>query len=374
MYLHVRATWEELPRQDTLMLWVEEDAGSLWMVERIDGGYFSLRTKRASGLPAGGFLHVRETWEDVDPKDALMLHANSDSHGSHWRIAPGPTPGTSYLANRRSGSFLTVRRNWASERKGDHLAIAAPAADNLSVWTMEPAAPAGDPDCVLLQSPSAIVRADPTRDVGPGKKFAWDGGCQRFPGFSVVASVSPAARATLRAGMEAVGRSAKGRSLLSKPLPLGSLHMTVCGFNNVGGLPIREDVYGVLGTFRREVRQSGQPFRACGVSVRNAGSRKAIKLDVGSIEPRAPFERLRMRLTGLCGEQEHSPRDGSLHITFGFYELWKAPENQENIVDRSLDAACREINAGLRQMNHEVPLELPHLSNYDDMASFPDNC
>ena len=382
MYLHVRKTWANLEKQSTLMLHTNnKDEGSCWQVQAVpnsNGNIFTLRACR-SKPNVEHYLHVRKSWNTQKEEDTLMLcHHGAGDPGSEWRLEIGSTSGTNYLINQRSGTFLHLRASWATEPKGSHLSLSpAPTADNLCAWCFEPVAINGaDASWLHLRSPAAIRRVG-EKDVGLMKKFAWSGAVQSFPGFSVIADVLPAAQDFFVHGRKLVEESAKGRMLLSDTLPLSSLHMTLCGFNEVG--IEQTQVNQLLMDFAASCHN--QQFRGCGVTVRQGGPGKAIRLDVASVEPQAPFLELRQALRDLCGKAKDNPEDGKLHVNLGWYILWEPPQEQQVIVDASLEPACAELTEALARIavtfglkEGEVPFSLPHLSNYPDMASFPHNC
>ena len=385
MYLHVRKTWANLEKQSTLMLHTNnKDEGSCWQVQVVPnsgGNIFTLRAGR-SEPNVEHYLHVRKSWNTQKEEDTLMLcHHGAGDPGSEWRLEIGSTSGTNYLINQRSGTFLHLRASWATELKGSHLSLSpAPTADNLCAWCFEPVrSPGADASWLHLRSPSAIMRSTSTGAVGPMQKFSWSGAVQSFPGFSVIADVMPAAQDLFVHGRKLVEQSAKGRILLSDTLPLSSLHMTLCGFDEVGSMQRRADFDVILADFA--VSCHNQQFRGCGVTVRKGGSGKAIRLDVASVEPQAPFLELRQKLKDLCGKTKDNPENGKLHVNLGWYMLWEPPQEQQAIVDASLEPAYAELTEALARISErfglkegEVPLSLPHLSNYPDMASFPHNC
>jgi hypothetical protein len=380
MYLHVRLTFAALKKESTLMLHSGDKEGSLWRVQHVpntDGTVFTLLAHR-SNL----YLHVRKSWKLQREEDTLMLcHHGAGDSGSEWRCLPGFVPGTTYLVNRRSEQFLRLRPSWASEDKGSHFAL-SPIPDHLCAWCFDPVmipAIGGMPSWQLLRSPSAIERSTPTNATGPSEKFSWSGAWQCFPGFSVVADVPSAARNEFSHGRTLVAESAKGRSLFSATLPLSSLHMTVCGFDALGANV--QHVQGALASFADEVKATGERFRGIDVTVRWRGSGRAIRLDVASVEPRGPFAVLRRKLREICGQDGDEPADNKLHINLGWYQLWLAPQEQQDVADQSLEPALAELNGALRRIavaenlaEGELPLELPHLSHYPDMSSFPHNC
>ena len=379
MYLHVRLTFPALKKQSTLMLHWGDRGGSLWRVQPVpntDGTIFTLLAHR-SNL----YLHVRKSWKSQREEDTLMLcDQGAGDPGSEWRCVPGSVPGTTYLVNRRSEQFLRLRPSWATEDKGNHFAL-SPLPDHLCAWCFDPVTISGGglPSWQLLRSPSAIVRSAPTGATGPSRKFSWSGAWQSFPGFSVVSDVAPAARREFAHGRTLVAESAKGRSLLSATLPLSSLHMTVCGFDELGADAFR--VQGVLASFADEVKATGERFRGIGVTVRWEGGGRAIRLDVASVEPRGPFAVLRRKLREICGQDGDNPADNMLHVNLGWYQLWLPPPEQQGVADQSLEPALAELDLALRRIaiaenlaEGEVPLELPHLSQYPDMSSFPHNC
>ena len=303
-----------------------------------------------------------------------------EDEGNHWTCRPGPVPGTSLLLNLRSGCYLNVRAAWATEPKGSHLALSPDPNDGGNLWCFDPVAvaPEADGSWQHVRSTSAIVRDQATAAVGPMAKFAWGGAWQNFPGHSVVAGVHPVAREMLAHGRKLVAESAVGRTLLSAPpLPLASLHMTVCGWNELGRPESRTAVTHALEEFKRAC--SGEQFRACGVSV-HPGS---IHLQVQGVEPAEPFVALRRALQVISGRKDdnYNPNDGKLHITLGWYLLWMPVPEQETVAGASLGPANAELTQALARISAtaglragELPLMLPHLSAYPDMATFPHNC
>ena len=63
-----------------------------------------------------------------------------------------------------------------------------------------------------------------------------------------------------------------------------------------------------------------------------------------------------------------------LSVSLGWYQLWSAanPE-QKKETDKSLRPAIEELKTALLRHGNELPLMMPHLSNYPNMASFPRN-
>ena len=362
-----------------MMLHSNVNDGSTWQiteVKQITGR--SLTFSISSVLCHHGQLnlHVRDTWKSLNEEDTLML-SSSLSPGSHWEIIPGPVPGTSLLRNVRSDCYLRIRPAWATESKGSHLALSLPGLDPAdapatSFWCCDPApAPAG---AFLLRSATAIVRSPRPKQAGPGRKFAQGGAWLPQAGWSVVADVLPAARVILAPGRKLVEESAAGRTLYSATLPLESLHMTVCGFDEVGSLASRDEVATALATFTAACSASGEQFRACGITVRKPDGRR---LKVAGVEPAAPFSALRNALKKASKKKkkdENNPKDGDLHISLGWYQLWSAanPE-QKKETDKSLRPAIEELKTALLRHGNELPLMMPHLSNYPNMASFPRN-
>ena len=360
-----------------MMLHSNVNDGSTWQITEVKGikNTFSISSVLCHH---GGQLnlHVRDTWKSLNEEDTLML-SSSLSPGSHWEIIPGPVPGTSLLRNVRSDCYLRIRPAWATESKGSHLALSLPGLDPAdapatSFWCCDPApAPAG---AFLLRSATAIVRSPRPKQAGPGRKFAQGGAWLPKAGWSVVADVLPAARVILAPGRKLVEESAAGRTLYSATLPLESLHMTVCGFDEVGSLASRDEVATALATFTAACSASGEQFRACGITVRKPDGRR---LKVAGVEPAAPFSALRNALKKASKKKkkdENNPKDGDLHINLGWYQLWSAanPE-QKKETDKSLRPAIEELKTALLRHGNELPLMMPHLSNYPNMASFPRN-
>ncbi len=186
-------------------------------------------------------------------------------------------------------------------------------------------------------------------------------------------------------GRQLVEDSAMGQALLSRTLPLTSLHMTVCGWDDIGQAECRQRVHQALAGFERAC---GGWFRACGVTVHPSGNSKCIRLHVRGIEPAAPWAVVRDVPLAITGNQGHEPTDDKLHINLGWYKLWSPPRDQEGIACRSLDPALAALQEALVQTpavgaadgslpglrSGELPLRCPHLSHYRDMATFSRNC
>ena len=67
--------------------------------------------------------------------------------------------------------------------------------------------------------------------------------------------------------------------------------------------------------------------------------------------------------------------DDKLHINLGWYRLWNPSKEWSAPVIASLEPAFAELVRALEAQTVacEVPLALPHLSNYLSMAEFPHN-
>lgn len=213
-------------------------------------------------------------------------------------------------------------------------------------------------------------------------KFDAVGKVQRFDGFSIVAMVPQETAQAFDDGRRLVQESIAGTACLSETLPASSLHMTVC--NNFPGLhgnleKNRTRVNMVLAQFAEELRKTGEQFRAVGVTVSPSLNGKKGKLNVqlhpAGCEPKEPFERLRQKLTELTENPQNirSPADDKLHIN-SWYRLWEAQPPYKDIVASSVLDGVQAMEQALEKMNNEVPLELPHLTRFPDMANFPDNC
>ena len=135
-------------------------------------------------------------------------------------------------------------------------------------------------------------------------------------------------------------------------------------------------VSSALAQFAVAVQQSGQQFRAVGVWCKDQTPN--IALAVNGVEPAGPFEKLRQALRVISGKADNEPKDGRLHVTLGWYCTWKPAAAHEAAVMESLKPGIAELSRVLANPTHsvpfEVPLALPHLTNYPDMASFPHNC
>ena len=88
--------------------------------------------------------------------------------------------------------------------------------------------------------------------------------------------------------------------------------MTVCGFNVLGSTSPTNNqmhVQRILTNFADAVKASGEIFRGQGVTVRQSGGGKAIRLDVASVAPAGPFLALRRALREVCGKAVDQPVD-----------------------------------------------------------------
>ncbi len=154
--------------------------------------------------------------------------------------------------------------------------------------------------------------------------------------------------------------------------------MTVCGWSEVGRKESRAEVSQALAIFSKAC--GGEQFRACGVTVRHKGGGRAIRLDVAAVEPAAPFEALRRALRAAAGDKT-TENPNKLHVNLGWYRLWNSEsKEQQRFSIESLGPAEKELREALATIsvaaglkNGELPLVLPHLSNYPNMASFPHN-
>ena len=210
----------------------------------------------------------------------------------------------------------------------------------------------------------------PTKEVG--RKFDAEGKVLPFSGFSVVAMVPSEVSCAFEGARKLIKGSIAGQACLSETLPLSSLHMTVC--NDGGRLKARwAEVNAALATFAEEVTRSGEQFRAVGVRVDSARGRLNVQLAPAGCAPKEPFDKLRRTLTELSGLTKHDPADKRLHIN-SWYRLWEAAPQYEHLVVASVADGVRSLERTLEKMNYEVPLVLPHLTHFPDMAHFPDNC
>lgn len=176
-------------------------------------------------------------------------------------------------------------------------------------------------------------------------------------------------------GRECVEASSAWYNYLSDTLPLSSLHMTVCGIDSLGrNEESKQAVKRALEEFKQEVLSSGQSLRACGVTtVRPSGL--CLRLRVKEVQPREPFVRLREALLRACSseaqERGHDPKDGALHVTLGWYVMKTPDTDWQHATEKSLEEAYAAFEAALASVGREIPLDIPHLSNYPNMASFP---
>jgi hypothetical protein len=240
MFLHVRATYPTLARHDALMLHVHPDVGSTWQITPVGDaapGWYLITSSRATsdGNPDCN-LHVRKSWEKQNEEDMLILchHGHgttADDKGSHWSVEHQPD-GTYQLRNSRSGRYLAVRQNWATEPnpKGSHLALSQDPTTHNAVWCFE-----GDHREALLRSPSANIERTPLN----ANKFLADGTPAPYFGLTTVCALPPTE--SLYDVMRSIQDSLSADPDL-KPyyslLPPSSFHMTV--FDIISGTDFEE--------------------------------------------------------------------------------------------------------------------------------------
>merc|ERR1712232_783948 len=297
--------------------------------------------------------------------DKLMLHKDVGV-GSQWRWTPVPHVKSSergvgsahVLESVRAPGWYLHLREGCEEQAGNALTVSQDVHSPFSRWHFQPLDPKNKKRG-LLQS---FVQGD----VGRNRKFNYDGSWNPCQGWSVVSDVvNPSIFKDARALAQ---ESSGGRECLSDTLPIDSLHMTVCGFDSIGEGKNHDKIKKLLDTFALEVKSSGKRFEACKVTVRPPKKGLNMQLQIGQVEPKAPFDKLRDGLKRLTREKKDEPADGKLHVNQWY---WLYASHDPAKAERSLEKAQKAVEAVLKKNNGRLPLSFPHLANYPHMASFP---
>lgn len=331
-----------------------EDEGSLWRV--ISGD----KVVKIQSVRSQCVLHVRKTFNECAEGDKLMLVSDRDADdvGNLWELKEvrGPSGKVWHVLEsiRARGLCLQLRPEALKRKdKGNMLTLSADKASPASHWHLRP----GTGGTHSLRSVDSFVKGD----VGAGKKFGLNGHWQAFPGWTMVCDlVGPSLFDSPRALVES---SLAGRECLSDTLPNKSLHMTVCGLAEISNASVSA-LKTVLDEFALSAAKNGGVW-ACGVTVREPEERLNMHLYIESVEPKEAFAKLREDLKTLTGDA----KDSKLHITLGWYWLWKPDDHKAAVC--SLAAAHEAVDAVLKRNNRRLPLKFPHLANYPDMAHFP---